>query len=104
MPARQAALGRPRGTELPSTVRDPLASTTPQMALRKVVLPLPFGPTRPSSSLSPSSRETPLTALTPPKVTVMSSALSMGHFSATSALELGATQPNQSLAETNDAV
>ena len=52
----------------------PVASTTPVSAFRKVVLPLPFGPTSPRISLSCSDRLTPSTATTPPNCTRMSSA------------------------------
>src|SRR6185437_4086900 len=43
--------------------------TNPVIASIKVVLPAPFGPIRPTSSPASSSRSTPATARTPPKLT-----------------------------------
>src|SRR5690606_9930108 len=50
--------------------------TKPVMALKRVVLPAPFGPISPRISEGLSARDTRSTASTPPKRTVMSSALS----------------------------
>src|SRR6476661_5110553 len=38
------------------------------MRLKTVVFPAPFGPINPTSAVSPTDRETPLTAFRPPKL------------------------------------
>src|SRR5580704_5610409 len=52
------------------------------MQLNSVVLPDPFGPIKPQIWLRPTSKETPLSATTPPKRTATSRTLSKGDGSA----------------------
>src|SRR5690554_1559231 len=64
-------------TSSPKKVTRPLSiGTKPVTALKRVVLPAPLGPMRPRISDGLSDRETLSTATTPPKRTVMFSALS----------------------------
>jgi len=74
-PSRRLRPGTPNLTGTPATSNAPDAGTTPTSALRNVVLPLPFGPTSPRISPSRTSRLTPSTARTPPKLTRMLAAL-----------------------------
>src|SRR5258708_331558 len=46
--------------------------SVPEITLNSVVLPAPFGPTRPTISPSPTASETPSSARTPPNRTPMS--------------------------------
>src|SRR5205085_5913014 len=54
--------------------RPALGGITPEMALKKVVLPAPLGPMMPTSSPPSIATETPSTAVRPPKRTVTSRA------------------------------
>src|SRR5690242_15222132 len=54
-----------------------LGRASPEMALKRVVLPAPLGPTRPRTSPSPIMKVTSETATRPPNATVIPSSASM---------------------------
>src|SRR4051794_14477100 len=75
---RSAALTVARSR--PSNEMRPAASgTTPEIALNKVVLPAPLGPTTAMNSPALTSMETSVSADRPPYLTVALSSLSIGH-------------------------
>ena len=59
------------------SIRPPAGGTPPPMALSRVVLPAPFGPTMVTNSPSPTSRETSASAWSPPYETLRPDSLSM---------------------------
>src|SRR5438270_6817819 len=61
---------------LSASTAPPAGLTKPLRTLNRVVLPAPFGPTRPQTP-DGSSSETPSSGLTPPKATVSSRTCSM---------------------------
>src|SRR5512136_1627756 len=61
-------LGRPSMRSPSSTMAPEWGGMSPEMRLRSVVLPAPFGPMRPCTSPTPTSSEAPSTAARPPKV------------------------------------
>ena len=68
-PRRARACGGRPVRSSPSSSTRPCERTKPVIASMKVVLPAPFGPIRPTSCPSPTSRSTSTTACTPPKLT-----------------------------------
>src|SRR5437763_9221209 len=71
----------------------PAGLTKPLRTLNRVVLPAPFGPTRPQTP-DGSSSETPSSGLTPPKATVSSRTCSMTRLRPSAA---SADRPRQAL-------
>src|SRR5882724_7982924 len=67
---------------MPSRMIRPLATgTKPDIALKKVVLPAPFGPIRPRISPAAICIDAPWTAFNPPKLTLSSSTRKVGSIS-----------------------
>src|SRR6266480_4521321 len=59
-------------------IRPPRGATAPEIALNRVVLPAPFGPTMETNWRSPTDSETSHSAVNPPYATVISSSSSTG--------------------------
>src|SRR6266849_4495639 len=71
MPACATRYAGSPAISAPRKRTDPaLGRSAPAMRLKRVLLPEPFGPMRPRNSPSATSKETPFTAVNPPKVLV----------------------------------
>jgi hypothetical protein len=69
IPARAFSSGAFPVTSFPANrIRPPLGFSTPEIRLKAVVLPEPFGPIKPTSSPFATEKDTPSRARTPPKL------------------------------------
>src|SRR4051812_7787164 len=76
--------------------------TVPEITLKSVVLPAPFGPTKPRISVSVTESETSSSARRPPKLTPMASSSSTGGAQAQGVAHATEQQRHQSIRTAQD--